>query len=164
MAPRATATLRGLLLYVALLRVARAFPVYSSSNGSVLVNTAYNGSLHLSAGSGTIFASSLLSADGGIGLNGTRLDEAYLEGVSGALSTLSEAVDTLTAQAAAVVASNVTETLTVVLGGLSALQASVGALAARMNAVEANTELLDLLVVSPPPPGPPPPIPLPWSI
>jgi len=72
-----------------------AFPVYSSSNGSVLVNTAFNSSLHLSAGSGTIVASSLFSADGGIGLNGTRLDEAYLQGVSGSLSTMSDAVGML---------------------------------------------------------------------
>jgi hypothetical protein len=62
------------------------------------------------------------------------------------------------AQAAAM--SNVTETLAAVLGGLSALQTSVGALAARMDAVEANTGLLDSLVVSPPP-LPPPPLPPP---
>ena len=63
--------------------------------------------------------------------------------------------------------SNVTETLAAVLGGLSALQTSVGALAARMDAVEANTGLLDSLVVSPPmpppshdpPPSPPSPLP-----
>ena len=131
-----------------------AFPVYSSSNGSVVVNTAYNGSLHLSAGSGTIVASSLFSADGGIGLIGTRLDEAYLQGVSGALSTLTEA-----AAAQAAVNANVTDTLAAVLGGLSALQASIGALAARMDAMEANTGLLDSLVVSPPMPPPSPPSP-----
>jgi hypothetical protein len=62
------------------------------------------------------------------------------------------------AQAAAM--SNVTETLAAVLGGLSALQAGVGALAARMDAVEANTGLLEsLVVVSPPPPPPLPPVP-----
>jgi hypothetical protein len=53
-------------------------------------------------------------------------------------------------QAAAM--SNVTDTLAAVLGGLSALQTSVGALAARMDAVEAKTGLLDSLVVSPPMP------------
>jgi hypothetical protein len=141
-----------------------AFPVYSSSNGSVVVNTAYNGSLHLSAGSGTIVTSSLLSADGGIGLNGTRLDVAYFQGVSGALNTLAEAAAAQAEQAAvqAVVNANVTETLAAVLGGLSALQASVGALVVRMDAVEANTGLLDSLVVSPPmpPPSPPPPSPV----
>jgi len=42
---------------------------------------------------------------------------------------------------------------------LSALQTSVGTLAARMDAVEANTGLLDSLVVSPPMPPPPPPAP-----
>jgi len=63
------------------------------------------------------------------------------------------------AQAAAM--SNVTGTLAAVLGGLSALQTSVGTLAVRMDAVEANTVLLDSLVVSPPmPPNPPPSPPL----
>jgi hypothetical protein len=135
-----------------------AFPVYSSSNGSVVVNTAYNGSLHLSAGSGTIVASSLFSADGGIGLNGTRLDEAYFQGVSGALNTLAEAAAAQAEQAAAQAAvnANVTNTLAAVLGGLSALQTSIGALAARVDAVEANTGLLDSLVVSPPMPTPTP--------
>jgi len=150
-----------------------AFPVYFSANGSVLVDTAFNSSLHLSAGSGTIVARSLFSADGGIGLNGTRLDEAYLEGVSGALNTLTEAVAEQAEQAAAQAAamSNVTDTLAAVLGGLSALQAGFSSLAARMDAVEANTGLLDSLVVSPPPPPPspnpppmPPPSPLTWQL
>jgi hypothetical protein len=57
------------------------------------------------------------------------------------------------AQAAAM--SNVTDTLAAVLRGLSALQTSVGTLAARMDAVEANTGLLDSLVVSPPMPPTP---------
>lgn len=59
-------------------------------------------------------------------------------------------------QAAAM--SNVTDALAAVLGGLSALQESVGTLAARMDAVEANTGLLDGLV-SPPMPPPNPPMP-----
>jgi len=65
------------------------------------------------------------------------------------------------ASAQAVVNANLTETLAAVLGGLSALQASVSALAARMDAVEANAALLDSLVVSPPMPPPSPPNPSP---
>jgi hypothetical protein len=80
-----------------------------------------------------------------------------------ALAAQAAQAEQAAAQAAAM--SNVTETLAAVLGGLSALEASVGALSARMDAVEANTGLLDSLVVSPPlppplppqPPSPPPP-------
>jgi len=76
-------------------------------------------------------------------------------------SALAAQAEQAVAQAAAM--SNVTDTLAAVLGGLSTLQAGVGALAARMEAVEANTGLLDSLVVSPPmpPPGPSPPPPPP---
>jgi len=73
----------------------------------------------------------------------------------------------MTAQfaAQAAVNANLTDTLAAVLGGLSALQAGFGSLAARMDAVEANMGLLDSLVVSPPmpPPSPSPPPPPPPS-
>ena len=51
---------------------------------------------------------------------------------------------------------NLTTALASVLGGLNALQASVDALAARMDAVEDSTRLLDSLVMSPPMPTPRP--------
>jgi hypothetical protein len=107
--------------------------------------------------------SSLLSADGGIGLNGTRLDEAYLHGVSGALNTLTEAVAEQDEQAAvqAAAMSNVTDTLASVL-------TSFNAFGYRLSVVEANTELLKSLVVTqpmppmPPPTPPQPPLPVSW--
>ena len=86
MAPR-TAMLRVLVLFVALL-LARAFPIYSSSNGSVLLQSAYDGDVTLDAGSGKVAVRGLLSADSGVTtssvtLNATTLNEVLLSSLAG---------------------------------------------------------------------------------
>jgi len=73
---------------VALLRVARAFPLYSSSNGSVLVQSAYDGDVTLDAGSGKVAVRGLLSAESGVTtssvtLNATTLNEVLLSSLAG---------------------------------------------------------------------------------
>ena len=129
-----------LLVLLAACHSVVSFPVLTSSNGSVLIRSAFDGQLRLSAGSGRIVASSLFAADNGIGLNATLLNEAYLSNVS----------NTLAAHAA--VDANIANTLAAVLDGLSSLQASFRSLAARVDAMGANVGLLDSLVVSPPMP------------
>jgi len=81
-----------------------------------------------------------------------------------ALAAQAAQAEQAAAQAAAM--SNVTATLAAVLGGLSALQTQVSSFSSRLNAVEANTGLLNSVVISPPmpPPSPPPPSPSPFSL
>lgn len=67
-----------LVVLLAVCSSVAAYPLSSAANGSVLLDTAFDGNLTLSAGSGYIAASSLFAANGGIALNGTLLDEALL--------------------------------------------------------------------------------------
>jgi TLD len=75
-----------------------AFPTFSSSNGTAVLTSAFGGDVVLAPdAAGTVVARSLLSAEGGISFNATRLDETLLSELGSVLSGL---VETQTAQAA----------------------------------------------------------------
>ena len=61
-----------LLLALSACAAAAAFPVSSSANGSVLVGSAFDGNLTLSAGAGLVVSDSLFAANGGVLLNATH--------------------------------------------------------------------------------------------
>ena len=139
------------LLAMSSVRMAAAFPTFSSSNGTAVVTSAFGGDVVLAPdATGTVVARSLLNAEGGIVFNTTRLDEAVLSSLlsTNVLSSLS--------------LNQTSAFMAVVSAELAGFATNLGALTAQVTQLQANAQLLNSRVISPPPsPQPPPPLPPP---